>query len=165
MRFAAVVVIIALIAPMGGCYNTYMVPSDEFRKLQARNAVGADRMLNDKLKPEEMSKLMERSAADPVTVKTGKGSLVAVTRNTKIFVRSTGGRRYAVTPFNFSMNSSQLVASDRDTLLPIGDLKAYEVDLLSNGKTIGAVSVGVAAAAGFITMIILTAGEASQQER
>lgn len=165
MRSAAIVTIIALLSTLGGCYNTYNVPSVEFRKLQARNAAGSDSVLNDKLKPEEMQKLMSRSADDPVAVRTDKNQLVAVTRNTKTFIRSEGGRRYQVTPFNFSMNSSQLVASDRDTLVPIAELKNYEVDLLSNGKTIGAISVGVAAAAGFITMIILTAGEASQQER
>ena len=165
MRSAAIVAIIALLSTLGGCYNTYQVPSEQFRKLQARNAAGADPVLNDKLKPDEMKKLMSRSGDDPVTVRTGKNELVAVTRNTKTFVRSEGGRRYQVTPFNFSMNSSQLVASDRDTLLPIAELKSYEVDLLSNGKTIGAISVGVAAAAGFIVMIALTAGEASQTER
>lgn len=165
MRTAATVVIFSMLMSLTGCFNTYRVPADEFRKLQARNAVGSDRVLNDKLKPEEIKKLMARSGDDTVTVNTDKSQLVAVGRNTKTFIRSTGGRRYQVTPFNFSMNSSQLVASDRDTLLPIAELQSYEVDLLSNGKTIGAISVGVAAAAGFITVIVLTAGQASQSER
>jgi hypothetical protein len=165
MKHAAIVVIIAMLAPLGGCYNTYQVPKMEFRKLQARNAAGTDRWLNKELKSEEMQKLMNRSGDDPVAVKTTKQQLVAVTRSTKTFVRSSGGRRYQITPFNFSMNSSQLVASDRDTLLPIAELQSYEVDLLSNGKTIGIISVGVAAAAGFIAVIVLTAGEASQQAR
>jgi len=159
MRAIAILAILAIVAPLAGCYNTYVVPSVEFRKLQSRQAAGADRVLGDSLKEGEMTRLVRRGGNDPVVVKTTKGKSVAVTRNTKTFVKSRGGRRYQVTPFNFSMNSSQLVASDRDTLLPIAELSAYEVDLLSNGKTIGVISVGVAAAVGFIAAIIATAGE------
>ncbi|GEM_PF-391444 len=159
MRTAAILVILAMLAPLSGCYNTYNVPSMQFRKLQSKQAIGGDRQMANTLKQAEMEKLMTRAETDSVTVKDEKTKLIAVTRNTKLFVRSQGGRRYQISPFNFSMNSSQLVASDRDTLIPLSDLKSYEIDLLSNGKTIGVIAVGVGLAVGFIVAIIQTSGE------
>jgi hypothetical protein len=41
-----------------------------------------------------------------------------------------------VTPFNFKITESQLVASDRDTLLAVDGIDAYEVDHLSTWKTV-----------------------------
>jgi len=76
-------------------------------------------------------------------------------------VRTDGGRRYQLTPFNFSMSSSQLVASDRDTLLPLANLKSYEVDLLSTGKTASVIAAGVLGAGAFIAAIIATSGSKS----
>ncbi len=165
MRTAASIAIFAVLMPLCGCYNTYRVPATQFRKLQSKQAIGGDRQMADTLKTEEMQKLMTRAAADSVTIKTEHENLLAVTRFTKLFVRSSGGRRYQVTPFNFSMNSSQLVASDRDTLMPIAELKAYEVDLLSNGKTIGAIVAGLAVAGAFIAAIVQTSGEKTFSEQ
>ncbi|MEY3015435.1 MAG: hypothetical protein RIT45_4170 [Pseudomonadota bacterium] len=144
--------------PLAGCYNTYTVPSNEFRKLQSPAAVRLDSRLAENLKEEEAKALLSRRADDPVTVTSDKNKQVAVNRATRLYVRSQGGRRYQVTPFNFSMYSSQLVASDRDTLVPLANLKSYEVDLLSTGKTAGVIAAGVALAAGFIAVIVVTSG-------
>ncbi|MCO4761258.1 MAG: hypothetical protein KC502_07125 [Myxococcales bacterium] len=157
----AILTMTALLTGLTGCYNTYQVPSVEFRKLQSRQALAQDRRLADKLKDKEREAIFKRGANDAVTVTTLKTKQVAVNRNTKIFVRSEGGRRYQVTPFNFSMYSSQLVASDRDTLLPLAGLKSYEVDLLSNGKTAGMIAAGVGVAAAFIGVIVATSGSSS----
>ncbi len=158
----AIVAMTALLSGLTGCYNTYQVPSVEFRKLQSPQALSQDRRLAEALTDkEERKKLVTRSANDPVTVKTVKSKQVAVTRQTKIFVRSQGGRRYQITPFNFAMYSSQLVASDRDTLIPLASLKNYEVDLLSNGKTAGMIGAGLAVAVGFIVTIVVTADKKS----
>jgi len=46
-----------------------------------------------------------------------------VERDTRLAVRSEGGRKYPVTPFNFSVTQTQLVASDRDTLLALDELR------------------------------------------
>jgi hypothetical protein len=62
------------------------------------------------------------------------------------------------------MASSQLVASDRDTLVPLNDLASYEVDLFSTGKTVGIISAGVVAAVGVIVVIVITAGKKSNFE-
>jgi hypothetical protein len=144
---------------LAGCYNTYQVPSGEFRKLQSRTALAQDAKLADTMKEEEMNRLQARGENDPVVVRTVDNSLIAVNRETRTYVRSAGGRRYPVTAFNFSMYSSQLVASDRDNLIPLADLKSYEVDLFSTGKTIGMVGIGVAAAVGFIAVLAATAGK------
>ncbi len=135
-RFAAVVTAVLFLGSSTvGCYNTYRVSQEEFEKLQR--------------KPDETESL---------NVTDEEGTVVAVGPNTRIFVRSEGGRRYPVTPFNFKMTQSQLVASDRDTLLALEGLASYEVDHLSTWQTVGLVSLGAAAAAGVIVAIIVTSG-------
>jgi hypothetical protein len=164
LRSSAYVVLVALLASLSGCYNTYRVAPDEFRKLQSATAVGEDAKLQAKISAEELTKLQTRGENEPVAVTSLKNEQVAVTRDTKLFARSEGGRRYQITPFNFSMASSQLVASDRDTLVPLNDLASYEVDLFSTGKTVGIISAGVVAAVGVIVVIVITAGKKSNFE-
>lgn len=146
-----------------GCYNTYQVPQDDFRRLQSVTAINEDGKLQDRYKdtPEELTKLQSRGENDAVVVASVKNEKVGVGRDTRIYVRTDGGRRYQLTPFNFSMSSSQLVASDRDTLLPLANLKAYEVDLLSTGKTASVIAAGVLGAGAFIAVIIATSGSKS----
>lgn len=163
LRTTAFATLTPLALALGGCYNTYQVPTDEFRKLQSVTALSEDGQLQEKYKDnqDEFAKLMNRGENDVVVVQSVKNDKVGVGRDTRLYVRSEGGRRYLLTPFNFSMVSSQLVASDRDTLLPLASLKSFEVDLLSTGKTVVMVGVGVLGAAGFITAIILSAGNKS----
>jgi len=126
-------------ASMTGCFNTYQVAPDEFAKLQVSEEI-------------------------PLAVTTKGGEKVLVDRDTNIYVRSVGGRRYPVTPFNFKMTSSQLVASDRDTLLALGEIDNYEVDLFSDTQTILLISAGVAVVAGLIVVTAITAGSKSFAE-
>ena len=141
--FRSVVAFFTTFAFLGGassgCFNTYSVSQEEFAKLQVADEV-------------------------PLAVSTSKGQPVLVDKDTNIFVRSVGGRRYPVTPFNFKMTSSQLVASDRDTLLALGEISAYAVDLFSQTQTIVLISVGVAAVAGLIVVTAITAGSKSFNE-
>lgn len=125
-----------LASALTGCFNTYRVSPEEFAKLQA-----SDEIL--------------------LAVDTASGEKVLVDRDTNIFVRSVGGRRYPVTPYNFKMTSSQLVASDRDTLLALGEIDKYEVDLFSDTQTIILIAAGVAAVAGLIVITAVTAGSKS----
>lgn len=163
-RLTALVLIGLLSCTLGGCYNTYVVPTIEFRRLQSPEALMSDRVLQDKVDVEEVKKLVNRSAKTPVTIKTEAGAQVAVAPETKVFVRSMGGRRYRVTPFNFRIAGTQLVASDRDTLMPLASIQTNEIDLLSTGKTAGIIAVGVGAVAGVIAAIIATAGQKSFAE-
>ena len=117
-----------------GCFNTYTLTAEEFGRLQ---------------RPDEV----------PKVVSSEQGASVAVTRETPIYVRSTGGRRYPVTPFNFKLTKNQLVASDRDIIMFVSDLQSYEVDLLSTGKTAILGAVGVAITVGLIAATLATAGE------
>ena len=73
-----------------GCYNTYYIPRSELGTLQ------------------------EAPEAGNATVTDDKGQGVQVDDETRLFVRSKGGKRYPITPFNFKMTESQLVASDRE---------------------------------------------------
>jgi hypothetical protein len=161
MPVVAVVLLASL--PLAGCYNTYIVPSEEFRKLQSPAAIRQDAKLIERLAKEDTQQLLARRANDAVTVTSVDQKQVAVTRDTRLYVRSQGGRRYQVTPFNYSMYSSQLVASDRDALVPLASLKSYEIDLLSTGKTAGTVAVGVALAAGFIAYVVASSGKKTFQ--
>lgn len=120
------------------CYNTYYISRDQLAELQAVEG--------------------EESKA----VQSVEGEEVVVERDTRLAVRSDGGLRYPLSPFNFKLTASQLVASDRDTLVALTDLREEaEVQHLSTWKTVGLISLGVAAAAGLIVGLVLTGGEKS----
>lgn len=123
-------------ATVSGCFNTYTVSQDEFATLQV-------------------------SPEGQATVTDEDGNELLVESETALFVRSEGGKRYAVTPFNFKMTPSQLVASDRDTLLSLGEIDSYEVDLFNTGFTVLWIALGVAAVGGIIAATVVTAGEKS----
>ena len=116
-----------------GCYNTYYLKQETFAGLQQADT---------------------RTA----TVADTGGEQVSVSDDTKLFARSTGGRRYQITPFNFKMTKSQLVASDRDYILMLDEVDSYEVDKLSTWKTVGLISLGVAAVGGLITAMAIMYG-------
>jgi hypothetical protein len=68
LRSSAYVVLVALLASLSGCYNTYRVAPDEFRKLQSATAVGEDAKLQAKISAEELTKLQTRGENEPVAV-------------------------------------------------------------------------------------------------
>ena len=70
-----------------------------------------------------------------------------------------------MTPFNFKMTTSQLVASDRDTLLALGEIDKYEVDLFSDTQTILLITGGVVLVAGLIVVTAITAGTKSFEQK
>jgi len=135
IRLTALAAILAMFAlTASGCFNTYRVTADEYRKLQTAEEV-------------------------PRTIKSKGGTDVLVEETTNIYVRSEGGRRYPITPFNFKMTRSQLVASDRDTLLSLGEIAEFEVDHLSTPLTVGIISAAVVLAGGLIAFTLLSAEE------
>ena len=95
-------------------------------------------------------------------VKSVGGSAVSVDAQTALYVRSVGGRRYQVTPFNFKLTDSQLVASDRDTLLMVNELETYEVDHLSTWKTVLLLAGAAGAVAGIIVGVIISADSSTE---
>ena len=163
-RLTAIALTVMLSTGMSGCYSSFQIPTTELRKLQSPEGLMNDRILGDNLQKEEMLALVNRQAKDSIAVTTGKNTQVAVTTNTRVYVRSSGGRRYRITPFNFRIAGSQLVASDRDTLLPMANISASEVDLLSAGKTTGMIGLGVVTVAGVIAVIVANAGKKTFDE-
>lgn len=136
-RAVACVALVSLFTvSTAGCFNRYKLSKEEFASLQRAETV-------------------------PQVVTAEGGKQVQVDRGTALEVRSLGGRYYPVTPFNFKMTDTQIVASDRDTLLMLNDLDAYEVKLLSTPKTVLLISAGVAVVAGVIVLTVLTAGKKS----
>ncbi len=138
-QFVACVCVLSLTSV--GCYSTYNVPKTEFERLQRADTTDQS-----------------------LVVRSTDGEGVEVTKDTAIFVRSNGGRRYQVTPFNFKMTESQLVASDRDQLLSLGDIKSYEVDHLSVLLTTSLIVLGAGAVGGLIAATIATSGDGSFQQ-
>ena len=120
-----------------GCYNTYYISRDQLATLQT----------------------VEAEQGEKRSVTTAEGESVVVEGTTGLYVRSVGGRRYPITPFNFKLTGSQLVASDRDTLLALDGLREEaEVTHLSTWKTVLFISAGVAAGAGLIAALVVTGG-------
>jgi len=137
LRFVSVIAIFSFFS--FACHSTYMVEQEQFAKLQ-------------------------RAGETPVQkVESLSGSELEVTSDSKIFVRSTGGRRYPITPFNFLMTGSQLVAPDRDYILMTNGIGSYEVDVPNANKTIMLIAAGVLAVGGAITFLVLSTGEKSVQ--
>ena len=163
-RLTAIVLPLVLCMSTSGCYTSFQIPTTELRKLQSPEGLMNDRILSDNLQKEEMQGLINRQAKDSITLTTGKNTQVAVNNNTRVYVRSSGGRRYRITPFNFRIAGSQLVASDRDTLLPMADVSASEVDLLSAGKTTGMIGLGVVTVGAVIAVIVANAGKKTFEE-
>ena len=119
-----------------GCYNHYYLEREAFAELQ---------------RPDEI----------PKVIKAKDGTEVVVDRDTLLVVTSTGGREYEVSPFNFKLTESQLVASDRDTLLMTNELNDYEVRHFSTAKTIPWIVGGVAVVAGIIVGTVILAGQST----
>ena len=137
-RFIAAVLVVSF--GQLACYNTYYIPRDELKKLQ-------------------------QSESHVATVKDVEGRKVVVKDTTRLFVRSKGGKRYQLTPFNFKLTERQLVASDRDYILDLAGLKKNaEVDIISTWKTTLWIGLGAAALAGLIVVTILSAKSKPQQK-
>lgn len=134
LRLVGLVTTVCFAVVATGCYNTYQFEREEFAKLQ-------------------------RSDQSVVVVTSKANRSVAVDANTALYVRSHKGKRFEVTPFNFKLTESQLVASDRDTLEMVADLKSYEVDHLSTWQTVLLITGGAAAVAGVIVGVIYSAGQ------
>ncbi len=136
-RSVSLVLLIAFSAvSLSGCYNTHYLKQETFASLQ-------------------------RSDDPTATVADKEGKPVTVSNDSKLFVHSVGGRRYPVTPFNFKMTKSQLVASDRDYILFLTEVDSYEVDKLSTWKTVGLIGLGVGVVGGFIATMAIMYGSKS----
>lgn len=111
-----------------------------------------------------MDQLKELQASDQAVkiVNTEEGKKVEVNQNTRLFVRAVDGKRWPITPFNFKLTDSQLVASDRDYIFMANQLQSKgEIDLLSTFKTVGLIGLGAVVVTGIIAYTVATAGQKS----
>lgn len=117
-----------------GCYNKYRISTDELGRLQS-TYIGATETVT------AGDKEISISATTPIRVVTNDGST------------------YSVSPFNFVLSETQLVAPDYDLLLSRDNLVGADVSEFASGKTIGLITgVTLAAIAGFV-LLGITAGD------
>ncbi|MGC6418835.1 MAG: hypothetical protein ACON3Z_17040 [Bradymonadia bacterium] len=132
-KFVAVIMI-SLIAQVG-CYNTYNLNMDE------------------------LGKLTEGGSNAAVKVKTEEGQEIVVTENTKIGITLKSGSYRAISPFNFTMTSGQLIAPDEDLLEVRQNIATGNVKQVSGTKTALVVLTGLAAVVGGALYVTLSAEE------
>lgn len=117
------------------CYTTYHVSMDQLKELQAAGEAKA-------------------------VVETEEGTTLEVTHDSRLFVRDIEGKKWQITPFNFKVTASQIVASDRDYIFMTSQLEPKgEVDRLSTIKTVGLIALGVVGVGSFIAWTAITAGQ------
>lgn len=113
-----------------GCYNTYSVSVDEFKKIQ------------------------EADGASFKKITTEDGQEITITENSRVGITDLNGVYYPVSPFNFTLNEMQLVAPDDDIIIPRQAIQQTNIKLVSPSDTallIGGVAlVLVGAAVGVI---------------
>ena len=118
-----------------GCYNTYNVPIKELAKAQ------------------------EGGEASVVEVKAASGETIAVSKNTKIGVQDKSGSLVPISPFNFTLGPTQLIAPDEDLLISRNAIQNGYVKQVSTGKTVLLVVLGLGAIIGGGLFVALTAEE------
>lgn len=118
-----------------GCYNTYTVKMDEFRKIQESD--------EDSFK----------------NIKTEDGQEITITENSRVGVTDINGRYYPISPFNFTLNQRQLVAPDDDLLLSTRQIKNTNVKLINPTNTTLLIVGSALALAGAAIGIILATPE------
>ena len=79
------ILMILLLTLQTGCYNTYTVKMDEFRKIQESD--------EDSFK----------------TIKTDDGQEITITENSRIGVTDISGTYYPISPFNFTNDNLRYV--------------------------------------------------------
>jgi hypothetical protein len=135
--FRLVAGLLAVAAVQTACYNRYRISTDELTKLDSAHI------------------------SKEVVVTDSTGQSVTVGSTTPIRVLTQSGETYSVTPFNFALTDSQLVAPDYDLLLARSNVREAEVAQFAAGKTWGLVAGGIAAAVGSFVLITVVAGSDS----
>ena len=115
------------------CYNAYYLTTDELEQLQSGNIA---------------PRVEINSSEGPVTVRA----------TTPIVVETNSGEQYSVSPFNFILSDSQLVAPDYDLLLARDQVNGGRVYEYSRGKTIALITTSIIAAGASFAAISILAG-------
>jgi hypothetical protein len=149
------------------CFSTHRIAVSELEKLQTG------------FEAPEVPVILEGCPAltasrEPVRVAQAEGDVpaetnidpatgcpvVMVSGTNRINVSTRGGHDFTITPFNFSVSATQLVAPDYDLLLARDEINGAEVDTFSTGKTIGLIAAITAVAVGsFLAINFLAPAE------
>ncbi len=135
VRKSLAVMMIVVMVGQFGCYNTYRISLEEMQKAQYGGDLNA------------------------VAVSTEEGTEIVVSEDTKIGVTTRGGDYWAVSPFNFTLDKSRLIAPDEDLMLDSAEIETGNVKQVSAGKTVGLVLGGLAVVIAGGLAISLTATE------
>ncbi len=103
---------------------------------------------------EQLADLQSSAIAESVTMSTDSGDVeVSATTPIRVF---TDGETLSVSPFNFTMNETNLIAPDYDLLLQRSQITGARVQEFSKGRTIGLIVGAVLVAGGaFAAMSVL----------
>ena len=125
--------LVALTAVQTACYNRYTISTDELSNLDSTHI------------------------ARSVVVKDDSGMDVTVSATTPIKVQ-TATSEFSVSPFNFALTESQLVAPDYDLLLSREEVTGAVVSEFASSKTWSIAAGGLLAAIGAFVLISADAG-------
>ena len=135
LRKMTALALVGVMLAQYGCYNTYNVSLTEMKKAQYGGDISA------------------------VQVSTEGGEDIVVSEDTKIGVTSRSGEYFAISPFNFTLDDTRLIAPGEGFLLSTKQIETGNVKQVSTGKTVGLVLGGLLAVIGGAFGIINTAGE------
>lgn len=142
------------------CFNSYTISTTELEKLQTGFEAEEVEVLTEGCSGSAALEGDTRiaQADDAIATPAPAGcEAVSVSLSNTISVVTTDGASYRVTPFNFTLGRTQLVAPDYDLLLPRSALAGAEVQEFSTGKTIGLIAGVTAAAVGSFLLISVLA--------
>jgi len=128
--------LVALTAVQTACFNSYTISTDELSNLDSSHI------------------------ARSVVVKDDSGMDVTVSATTPIKVQ-TAARQFSVSPFNFALTESQLVAPDYDLLLSREDVTGAVVSEFNPTKTWTLAAGGLLAAVGTFVLIGASSGSST----
>jgi hypothetical protein len=163
------------------CYNKYTISPAQLAKLEAsaeqKNSVA---VVVDNCDVGKTTRLMgesvevvaegegatdggaaaakEAPAQENIDPQTGCPT-VSVNTASPIRVLDKEGNKYRVTPFNFAVTDTQVVAPDYGLLLPIGEVEGAEIQTFSGLKTGLMIGGGALLAVGGFVLLALTAPE------
>ncbi|MFT4703840.1 MAG: hypothetical protein ACI81R_001533 [Bradymonadia bacterium] len=132
LRLISPLVVIAFLQL--ACYKSYTITTDELEQLQSSNI------------------------AESVTLPTADGE-VEVSVATPITLQIADGENHRLSPFNFTMNESNLIAPDYNLLVTRSNIEGARVQQFSKGRTIALIVGSIVAAGGLFAVVTLTAPE------
>ena len=116
-----------------GCYNTYTVSLDELRNIQ------------------------ESDGESFKSINTTEGGQLTVTENSRVGIVDNTGSYRPISPFNFTIGNTQLVAPDDDLLIATAQIQEANIKIIDPTNTLLVVGGSLLAVVGAAAAMILLA--------